>query len=152
MVFGQTTQDIFKQHTIRRAMDDKDYIRCGTSEGFSRPMVKPLVPTMKSENVEIPCYDFLDKVGYVAPGVTLIINDMEEVIDDKGKDSFAMKDAIPLVSCKPKYIYDSSSTKWANDMYYTRLCFPEKHEESGTKLEEFTRDEFKPRLSSYMTL
>jgi hypothetical protein len=69
MVFGQTTQDIFKQHTIRRAMDDKDYIRCGTSEGFSRPMVKPLVPTMKSENVEIPCYDFLDKVGYVAPGV-----------------------------------------------------------------------------------
>ena len=72
MVFGHATRDIFKQHTIRRAMDDKDYIRCGASEGFSRPMVKPLVPTVKSENVEIPCYDFPDKVGYVAPGGVLL--------------------------------------------------------------------------------
>lgn len=104
MVFGHTTLDKFKQHTIRRAMDDTAYIRCATSDGFSRPMVKPLVPTVKSGNVEIPCYDFPDKVGYVAPEITLIINDMEEMIDNKGKDSFAMKDAIPVVSCKPKYI------------------------------------------------
>lgn len=141
MIFGHATRDKFKQHTIRRAMDDKAYIRCGTSEGFSRPMVKPLVPTLKSENVAIPCYDFPDKVGYVAPGVTLIINDMKEVVDENGKDSYAMTDAIPVVNCKPKYIYDSSSTKWANDMYYTRLCFPEEHEEPGTKLEQFSREE-----------
>ena len=83
MIFSHATRDKFKQHTIRRAMDDKAYIRCGTSEGFSRPMVKPLVPTTKTEKFEIPCYDFPDKVGYVAPGVILIINYMNEVINDK---------------------------------------------------------------------
>ncbi len=30
---------------VRRAMDDKAYIRCGTSEGFSRPLHRPVQVT-----------------------------------------------------------------------------------------------------------
>lgn len=129
---------ISKRFTLRRCMDDKAYLRCGTSEGFSRPRTKPLM--LVDEEPTLPAYDFPEKCGYVAPGVHLIINDMEEKTLNE-KDKFALTDATISVICKPKQLYNSSATNWANDMYSTRLEYPEEHEIKDTSLKECARSQ-----------
>ena len=42
--------------------------------------------------------------------------------------------------CKPKIIYPSSATNWANDAYRSRLDFPEEHEIKGSGEEELSRE------------
>ena len=63
-----------------------------------------------------------------------MINDIviEQQIDADGRDVFATKDVTISVTCKPKYVYSSSATHWANDAYKDRLLFPEEHEIHGT--------------------
>ena len=74
---------------------------------------------------------------------------MEETVDHTGKYTFANKNVTVAVACKPKYLYDISSTKWANDMYYTRLQFPEEHEkETCSASNDFNREE----LTAYVFL
>lgn len=72
-------------------------------------------------------YDFLDKAGYVAPGVNLIIKDMKET-EQNGRDVYVTKDMTISVTCKPINSYSISATNWANDMYRDRLDFPSEHE------------------------
>ena len=69
-IFSNDFKDNLQKYTIRRCIDDKAYLRCGTSEGFSRPKHIPL--TLNTESCELPAYDFPDNVGYVAPGMTLM--------------------------------------------------------------------------------
>ena len=130
LIFSKATRNRYQKYTVRRAMDDKAYLRCGTSEGFSRAPNKPLLLTEAKEAAQLPAYDFPDKVGYVTRGVILLINDMEETKDHNGKDVSVS------VTCKPKYNYGSTSTNWANDMYATRMKFPEEHEVKDTDLPE----------------
>ena len=78
MLFSSQTKATLRKYAIRQCMDDKAYLRCGTSEGFSRPAHTPLAPIDKSNCPSLPVYDFPEKVGYVTPGVHLIINDMSE--------------------------------------------------------------------------
>ena len=73
-------------------------------------------------------YDFPDKVGYVAPEVILLINNMQKTEDHNRKDVYVRKDVTVSVTCKSKYNCGSSSTSWANDMYSTRMEFPKEHE------------------------
>ena len=42
-VFSKVQRHAFRKYTIRRCFDDKAYLRCDTSEGFSRPMTKPIM-------------------------------------------------------------------------------------------------------------
>lgn len=115
-----------KKYVIRRANDDKAYVRCGTSEGFSRPLHPPVQPTV--ENFQLPASDYPDPVGYVSPGVIVMVNNMEEVWHDN-KDTFKPGDASISVTCKPKYVYPSSATNWANDMFAVRYVYRKEHEQ-----------------------
>ena len=67
-------------------------------------------------------------MGYVAPGVVLVVKDMEELLGPENKVTFAQWEAIIAVAVKDKYNYNSSATYWLNDMYTIRLMFPEEHE------------------------
>ncbi|CAG2189431.1 unnamed protein product [Mytilus edulis] len=80
----------FSKYAIRRCIDDKAYLRCGTSEGFGRPSNIPIA--LVDNQPHLPAYDFSEKVGYVAPGVNLIISDMNE-IEHNGKTRFTVADA-----------------------------------------------------------
>lgn len=88
--------------------------------------------------LELPSYDFPEKCGYVAPGVNLIIHNMEEN-NIKGRDTFSVKDVTVSVTCKPKIVYSSSATNWANDAYTDRLMFSEAHDIPGSGVQE-TKD------------
>jgi hypothetical protein len=64
--YSNETRSHWKKLTIRRCIDDKAYLRCGTSEGFSRPRTAPI--TIEGDAPELPAYDFANTAGYVAPG------------------------------------------------------------------------------------
>ena len=114
---------------IRQAIDNKAYVRCGTSEGFSRPVHTPVnLNTGNDVNLfQLPSSDYPDPVGYVSPGVVLLVNDMKE-IDHEGKDKFVPTNVRVTVTCKPKHSYPSTATNWANDLTATRYLFCKEHE------------------------
>ena len=112
-----------KDFVIRRTLDDKVYARCGTSEGFSRPLHCPV--QISDTPFELPLSDYPDTVGYVSPGVILLVNNMKET-SHKENDSFSMTDA--TVTCKPKYVYPITAMNWQNDIFAVRYLFPEEHE------------------------
>lgn len=144
MIFSGKTKPKFKHLTIRHCIDDKAYLRCGTSEGFSRPAHVPLVPTAPEKQPKLPAYDFPEKVGYVAPGVHLIIKDMKES-ERNGRDSYSIAEAKISVTCKPKMVYSSSATCWANDMYEDRLRYWKEHEVDGVN-DNLPRDLLTPLI------
>ena len=77
-----------KHLVIRRAIDDKAYIRCGTSEGFSRPLHTPVqLNTGYDSHFKLPSANYPDPVGYVSPGVVLMVSDMKEE-KHNGSDKF----------------------------------------------------------------
>ena len=92
--FSKANHQSFRWLVLRRAIDDKAYLRCGTSKGFSRPVHK----TLKNLRVQqhLPAHDFPSEVGYVAPGVIRIIHDMEET-----DDRYKIKQNTIVVTCKP---------------------------------------------------
>ena len=62
---GTHDGDDKKGLVIRRAIDDKAYVRCGTSEGFSRPLHTPSQLTGDGNKVTLPSSDYPDPVGSV---------------------------------------------------------------------------------------
>lgn len=112
---------------IRRAIDDKAYVRCGTSQGFSRPLHTPTQLTGDDNQVTLPSSDYPDTVGYVSPGVVLMVNNMKE-LQHKGRDKFVPTDLSIGVICKPKHVYPSTATNWANDLFSIRYTFRSEHE------------------------
>ncbi|CAH3166202.1 unnamed protein product, partial [Porites evermanni] len=79
----------------------------------------------------LPSSDYPASAGYVSPGVILMVNDMKEV-ELKGRDKFVATDVTVSVTCKPKHIYPSSATNWANDLVACRYRFCNEHEVPST--------------------
>ena len=126
LAFGNDTD--CRDLVVRRAIDDKAYVRCGTTEGFSRPIHCPLQVT--EEPFDLPTSDYPDTVGYVSPGVILIVKDMDE-IEHQGRDKFTTTDQTVTVTCKAKYIYPSTATNWQNDLFAVRYLYRDEHEVEG---------------------
>lgn len=120
---------------VRRAMDDKAYIRCGTSEGFSRPLHRPVQVT--DSHFDMPASDYPDTVGYVSPGVIMVVKSMKQVADHEGNDNYSVSDSLITATCKPKHYYSSSATNWQNDMAAIRYLFREEHEIEGSTTTTF---------------
>lgn len=123
LAFGKDT--MFGGLAVRRALDDKAYVRCGTSEGFSRPLHRPL--QVSEDAFDLPSSDYPDTVGYVSPGVILLVNEMKEV-EYKERDKFTLTDCTVTVTCKPKHIYQSTATNWQNDLFSVRYLYRDEHE------------------------
>ena len=52
---------------------------------------------------------------------------MKEV-EHRGCDKFVPRDVTVSVTCKPKHIYPSSATNWANDLFANRYVFQDEHQ------------------------
>ena len=78
-------QDCYPQQSphlnrgLRIAIDDKAHLKCGTSEGFSRPLHKPVQLSDNDMKLQLPASDYPQSCGYVSPGLTLMVNQMNEV-------------------------------------------------------------------------
>ena len=109
------------------AIDDKCYLRCGTSEGFSRPLHNPAQLVQKELKLELPSSDYPKRTGYVSPGVISMVNQQIET-QYNGRDKYVPGDVTVSVTCKPKAHYPSHATNWANDLYTSRMQFRGEHE------------------------
>ena len=76
---------------------------------------------------QLPASDYLKSCGYISPGVIMTVNEMDEV-ERNGDDKYSPADVTISVNCKPKSIYSSDSTNWANNLYANRLRFRDEHE------------------------
>ena len=91
---------------MRIAIDDKCYLRCGTSEGFSRPLHNPAQLVQDELKHELPSSDYPKRTGYVSPGVVLMVNEQIGT-EYNGQDKFVPADVTVSVTCKPKAHYPS---------------------------------------------
>ena len=105
-------------------------MRCGTSEGFSRPLHTPVQLSGENLQFELPSSDYPQECGYVSPGVILLVNDIKEV-SYKDRDRYAKEDVTVMVTCKPKLVYPSTATNWFNDIYRIRYMYPENSPENS---------------------
>ena len=79
-------------------IDDKCYLRCGTSEGFLRPLHNPAQLIQDKLKHELPSYDYPKRTGYVSPGVVLMVNEQIET-EHYGQDKFVPGDITVSVTC-----------------------------------------------------
>ena len=143
-IFSRNNRSRYQPCTVRDCFDEKAYLRCGPAEGFCRPSHAPITPLSPQLQPTLPCYDFPDSAGYIAPGVHLFITDMEEC-DMAGQDKFSISAATISVTCKPKLLYSSSATSWSNDAYVDRIQYPEEHEVAGTS-QNYPREVLSPLI------
>ena len=125
----------YKRFSVRRAMDDKAYLRCGTSEGFGRPIHTPVQLSGENLQFKLPSSDYPQECGYVSPGVILLVNNMKEVKYNE-TDRYVKDDVTVTVTCKPKLVYPSTATNWFNDLYRIRYLYSEEHEIEATDSDE----------------
>lgn len=130
---------LYRRYAVRRALDDKAYLRCGTSEGFSRPIHTPLQISQENLQFKLPASDYPQECGYVSPGVILLVNNMNEV-SYKDTDRYVRDDVTVTVTCKPKLVYPSTATNWFTDLYRVRYLFSQEHELEKTVLNEQNYD------------
>ena len=129
----------YRRYAVRRALDDKAYLRCGTAEGFNRPIHTPVQISQENLQFKLPASDYPQECGYVSPGVVLLVNSMNEV-SYKDTDRYVRDDVTVTVTCKPKLVYPSTATNWFNDFYHVRYLFPQEHELEKTVLNEQNYD------------
>lgn len=49
-------------------------------------------------------------------------------VEHRGRDKFVQTDVTVSATCKPKHIYPSSATNWANNLVANRYMFRSEHE------------------------
>ena len=108
---------------VKHAFDDKAYVRCGTLEGFSRLLHSPIqLNTGPNSQFKLPSADYPDPVGYVSPGVILLVNDMKEV-EHRGRDKFFQTDVTVSVTCKPSLYIQALLPIGPITLLPTDICF-----------------------------
>ena len=110
-----------------RSIDDKAYLRPGTSEGFSKTRNSRIL-TMSTEAKarKLPKYDWPESQMYITPSTHRIFTQEPVVID--GKDKLLMKNDRHIVVIRPKAYVDSSGNTWANETEKLRLLYPDEFE------------------------
>ncbi len=119
-----------RDYVVRKAIDDKAKVICGTSTGFSRPGHKPII--LNEAATQLPYQDYPEQAKELSPGVILISKQKEVETEDDIKFC-PTADSVHTVTCKAKCVYASTATNWFNDMYNIRVNHPKDHETPSTE-------------------
>ena len=107
-----------------RSIDDKAYLRPGTSEGCSKTRNSQIL-TMSAEAKahKLPNYDWPESQMYITPSTHRILTQEPVVID--GKEKLLMENDRHIVVTLPKAYVDSSGNTWANETERLHLLHPD---------------------------
>lgn len=95
-------------------MDDKAYLRPGTSEGFEKARnLRILTLTDEEKARKLPKYDWQEKMVYVTPGSHRIFTKSSVMADNDEK--LVTEDDRHHVIVRPKAIVGSSGSVWASE-------------------------------------
>ena len=145
LLFSKNSPLKEKKLALRITFDDKAYLQCNTSEGFSRPIHQPIQLTDLNLKFQLPTSDYPEKCGYITPGVILMVNDEEE-IEFRGRDKFVPTDLTVAVTVKPRMVCSSNATNWETDRCATRLQFGNEHEFPSITTEQFSEELLMPLI------
>ena len=104
-----------RKYVFMQSIDDKAYVRPGTSEGFSKARnVKVLMPSdINNKQRKLPKYDFADSSAFVTPSTHRILHKEGVIVD--GSEKLVSTGDSHFVFTRPKAVIDSSGTTWANE-------------------------------------
>ena len=113
--------------TFIRSIDDKAYLRPGTSEGFcSARNTRILAPSAVARARKLPKYDWPQKMFYQTPSTHKILKN--EAVNIDGVERIKSVGDRHIVYVRPKAYVDSSGTTWANETVQMRHDIPEEFE------------------------
>ena len=103
-----------RQFVFMQSIDDKAYVRPGTSEGFSKARnVKVLMPSDINKQRKLPKYDFAESSAFVTPSTHRILHKEGVIVD--GSEKLVSTGDSHFVFTRPKAVIESSGTTWANE-------------------------------------
>ena len=112
-----------RKFCLMRSIDDKAYLRPGTSEGFNSVRSKRiLTPTAKDQIRKLPKYDWPVKQVYQTPSTHRLL--MLESFQVDGHEKIGSSGDSHYVFVRPKSYVDSSGTTWASETVWLRHNFP----------------------------
>ena len=107
-----------------RSIDDKAYLRPGTSEGFLNTRCQKILTVSDvSKARQLPKYDWPQKLMYQTPGSHRIFTKTSVMSGDEEK--LIMKDDNHFVFIRPKAITNSSGSTWASETIRLRQRHPD---------------------------
>ena len=112
--FWGAKNDESRKFCFMRSMDDKAYLRPGTSEGFEKARnLRILTLTDKEKERKLPKYDWPEKMVYVTPGSHRIFTKSSVMTDNDEK--LVTEDHRHHVIVRPKAVVGSSESVWASE-------------------------------------
>lgn len=125
--YGSSTPEHIRKLNFMRSIDDKAYLRHGTSEGFSKTRnSRILTMSTQAKARKLPKYDWPESQMYITPSTHRIFSQEPVVVD--GKERLLMKNDKHIVVIRPKAHVDSSGTTWASETERLRLLYPDEFE------------------------
>lgn len=120
-----------RKHTVIKSMDDKAYVRPGTSVGF-RDVKKSGIfqPSDPQAARQLPKYDWVVKEVYVTPATHRVFTKEPRVVGEK--QAYVMSEDDSFVFMRPKAQVGSSGTVWSSEDYEIRSDRPDLYEVSGS--------------------
>ena len=116
-----------RKYCFARSIDDKAYVRPGTTEGFGKTRNKRiLTPSANERSRQLPKYDWPEKKVYVTPSTHRILS--KTSVDVDGEECFVNSEDTHVVFTRPKSYVESIGTTWANETERLRCMMPDKFE------------------------
>ena len=110
-----------------QSVDDKAYLRPGTSEGFQHTRNQRILTSSDIQKArELPKYDWPEKLVYQTPGAHRIFTKSSTMSDTNEK--LVTDDDNHFVFVRPKALVGSSGTVWASKTIRLRQRHPEMFE------------------------
>ena len=108
-----------------RCIDDKAYLRPGTSEGFQNTRnQKILTLTDVAKAKQLPKYDWPEKLVYQTPGSHRIFTKISDMSEGSNEEKLLTDDDDHFVFIRPKAIIGSSGSTWASETIRLRQRNP----------------------------
>ena len=112
--FGKESEENSK-FCFMRSIDDKAYLRPGTSEGFSNTRNQRILTTSDVNKARaLPKYDWPEKLVYQTPGTHRIFT-KASTMSDIGEEKLVTDEDSHFVFVCPKAIVGSSGSTWARE-------------------------------------
>jgi hypothetical protein len=122
-MFSEKAGDV-KDYSLLHSIDDKAYIRPGTSEGFSSVRNQKILTLSDANKAKkLPKYHWPEKQVYQTPGSHRVMT-KESVKDKDGCEKLINCVDHHTVFVRPKAIIGSSDTIWASEMVKLRQDNP----------------------------
>lgn len=127
MEFFSKANEATRGFCFMQSVDDKAYLRPGTSEGFQHTRNQRILTSSDIQKArELPKYDWPEKLVYQTPGAHRIFTKSSTMSDTNEKP--VTDDDNHFVFVRPKALVGSSGTVWASETIRLRQRHPEMFE------------------------